>query len=76
MQQGLIKSIDVFDALVETGKTTIEAEVMGLSQSAVSQHLALLERTFDVTIFDRSVRPLQLTQTGTLFHRQALRILG
>ncbi len=72
----IIKSIEVFVALVETGKTTIAAEVMGLSQSAVSQHLALLERTFDVTIFDRSVRPLQLTQAGTLFHRHALRILG
>ncbi|HEY9037430.1 MAG TPA: LysR family transcriptional regulator [Roseovarius sp.] len=72
----IIKSIEVFVALVETGKTTIAAEVMGLSQSAVSQHLALLERTFDVTIFDRSVRPLQLTQAGILFHRHALRILG
>lgn len=72
----IIRSIEVFVALVETGKTTVAAEVMGLSQSAVSQHLALLERTFDVTIFDRSVRPLQLTQAGTLFHRHALRILG
>ncbi|WP_138935710.1 LysR family transcriptional regulator [Roseovarius arcticus] len=72
----IIRSIEVFVALVETGKMTVAAEVMGLSQSAVSQHLALLERTFDVTIFDRSVRPLQLTQAGTLFHRHALRILG
>jgi DNA-binding transcriptional LysR family regulator len=72
----LIKSIEVFVALVKTGKTTVAAEVMGISQSAVSQHLTLLERTFDVTIFDRSVRPLLLTQAGLLFHRHALRILG
>ncbi|WP_324751771.1 LysR family transcriptional regulator [Roseovarius sp. Pro17] len=72
----IIKSIEIFVALVETGKTTVAAEVMGLSQSAVSQHLSLLERTFDVTIFDRSVRPLQLTPAGTLLHRHALRILG
>lgn len=72
----IIKSIEVFVALVETGKTTVAAEVMGMSQSAVSQHLSLLERTFGVTIFDRTVRPLQLTPTGVLFHRHALRILG
>ena len=72
----IIKSIEVFVALVETGKTTVAAQVMGLSQSGVSQHLALLERTFEVTIFDRSVRPLQLTQAGTLLHRHAQRILG
>jgi DNA-binding transcriptional LysR family regulator len=72
----IIKSIEVFVALVETGKTTVAADVMGLSQSAVSQHLTVLERTFGVTIFDRTVRPLQLTQAGTLFHRHALRILA
>lgn len=72
----IIKSIEIFVALVETGKMTVAAQVMGVSQSAVSQHLGLLERTFDVTIFDRSVRPLQLTPAGTLLHRHALRILG
>ncbi len=72
----IIKSIEIFVALVETGKMTVAADVMGLSQSAVSQHLSLLERTFDVQIFDRSVRPLQLTPAGLLLHRHALRILG
>ena len=69
----IVKSIEVFVAVAESGKTTLAAGLLGISQSAVSQHIALLERNFDVTLFDRSVRPVRLTQAGLLFHRHAMR---
>lgn len=72
----ILKSIEVFVAVADSGKTTLAAGLMGLSQSAVSQHIALLERNFGVTLFDRSVRPVRLTQAGMLFHRHATRILN
>lgn len=72
----LMKSLEVFVAVAESGKTTLAARWLGISQSAVSQHIALLERSFDVTLFDRSVRPVRLTQAGMLFHRHAMRILN
>ncbi|MFZ1467863.1 MAG: LysR family transcriptional regulator [Paracoccaceae bacterium] len=72
----IVKSIEVFVALAESGKTTLAANWLGISQSAVSQHIALLERSFDVTLFDRSVRPMHLTQAGMMFQRHAMRILN
>ncbi len=72
----LVKSIEVFVAMAESGKTTLAATWLGISQSAVSQHIALLERSFNVTLFDRSVRPVRLTQAGLLFQRHAMHILN
>lgn len=72
----IVKSIEVFVALAESGKTTLAADWLGISQSAVSQHITLLERSFDVTLFDRSLRPMHLTQAGMLFRRHAMRILN
>lgn len=48
----------------------------GVSQSAVSQRLAELERRFSLSLVDRSRRPLRLTEAGALFAgfcRDALR---
>ncbi len=48
----------------------------GVSQSAVSQRLAELERRLSLSLVDRSRRPLRLTEAGSLFAgfcRDALR---
>lgn len=37
------------------------------SQSAVSSHIALLEKDLQLTLFDRSKRPLALTEAGKVF---------
>ncbi len=76
VETNIVKSIEVFVAVAESGKTTIAAALLGISQPAVSQHIALLERSFDVTLFDRSVRPVRLTQAGLLFQRHAMHILN
>ncbi len=43
------------------------AELHGISQSAASQRIGQLEKKLGVTLLDRSVRPLILTQAGKLF---------
>jgi DNA-binding transcriptional LysR family regulator len=43
------------------------AELHGISQSAASQRIGQLEKKLGVTLLDRSVRPLELTEAGTLF---------
>ena len=43
------------------------AEMHGISQSAASQRIGQLEKKLGVTLLDRSVRPLTLTEAGTLF---------
>jgi DNA-binding transcriptional LysR family regulator len=43
------------------------AAANGISQSAASQQVQELERQLGVTLFDRSTRPLALTEAGKLF---------
>ena len=72
----LLRAIEVFSAVVETGQLTAAARLLGITQSAASQQIAALERMFGATLLDRSVRPLRLTQAGGLLHRHAATILN
>ena len=76
MDNNLIKAIEVFVAVVETGQLTAAAKLLGITQSAASQQIATLERMFDVPLLDRSVRPVRLTQEGRLLHQHAVEILN
>jgi DNA-binding transcriptional LysR family regulator len=44
------------------------AEHCGVSQSAASQHVQEVERRLGVPLFDRTKRPLELTDAGALYH--------
>ncbi|MGI9353531.1 MAG: LysR family transcriptional regulator, partial [Rhizobiaceae bacterium] len=72
----LVKSMEIFAAVVETGKMTSAGRLFGITQSAVSQHISTLERNYGAKLIDRSTRPVKLTQAGTLLHRHALNILS
>ncbi|MEO1138454.1 MAG: LysR family transcriptional regulator [Pseudomonadota bacterium] len=72
----LTKAMEVFVALIETGKMTAAARLVGITQSAASQHIANLERAYDAQLVDRSTRPLKPTQAGALMYRHATRILN
>ncbi|WP_299847432.1 LysR family transcriptional regulator [uncultured Roseovarius sp.] len=72
----LVKAIEVFVAVVETGQLTAAAQLLGITQSAASQQIATLERLFEAKLLDRTVRPVQLTQAGGLLHRHAVEILN
>lgn len=71
----LIKAMEVFVAVVETGQVTAAARLVGMTQSAASQHMATLEKAYDVKLLDRTVRPVKPTQAGILMHRHAQQIL-
>lgn len=47
----------------------------GISQSAASQHLQELERQLDITLLDRSSRPLVVTEGGKLYLQMCREIL-
>jgi DNA-binding transcriptional LysR family regulator len=51
------------------------ADRLGMSQSAVSQTIARLERTLDLRLFDRSSRFVQLTEAGKLLLPHAEELL-
>ena len=48
---------------------------MGLTQSAVSQTIANLEQCIGVQLFDRDIRPMALTRSGTILLDKARGVL-
>jgi DNA-binding transcriptional LysR family regulator len=70
-----LRLLQVFIAVSESGSMTAAARRLGLTQSAVSQALGLLERQLKVPLLDRERRPLQLTAAGHLLRERAPRLL-
>ncbi|WP_371226982.1 LysR family transcriptional regulator [Roseovarius sp. 2305UL8-3] len=75
LSPGMIRSLEVFVAVAETGQMRSGGRLLGLSQSAASQHIASLETAFGTQLIDRSVRPARLTHAGMRLHNRAQKIL-
>jgi DNA-binding transcriptional LysR family regulator len=65
-----------FVAVAETGSFTSAAEVIGRTQSAVSQKVARLEETLQMRVFERTSRSLRLTRDGERVLTAGRRLLG
>lgn len=71
-------SIKQFKALVTTsqyGSFSAAAEVLHLTQSAVSMQVSALEQSLGTDLFDRNHRPLRLTEPGRIVLAKAREIL-
>ena len=75
LSPGLIRSLEIFIAVAETGQMRSGARLLGLSQPAASQHISALEKAFGTELIDRSVRPARLTHAGMRLHSRAQKIL-
>jgi len=64
--------VKTFLAVVEQGTLLKASEALGLTQSAVSQHIKALEEHFRVPLFDHVGRRLVLNDAGKLLHRTSL----
>ncbi|MFC5582446.1 LysR family transcriptional regulator [Rhodanobacter terrae] len=71
-----LNRLAVFVALVRAGSFTAAAEQLGLTKAMVSQHLAKLERELGATLLLRSTRRMSLTEAGTRFHADCVRLLA
>ncbi|PJG58631.1 LysR family transcriptional regulator, partial [Aeromonas cavernicola] len=54
----------IFAAVVEADSMTGAAKVLGMTPSAVSQHVSQLESQLGLTLLHRSTRRLSLTEAG------------
>ena len=72
----LFRAIEVFSAVVETRHVTQAAQMLGMTQSAASQHLKNLETALGVSLIERNLRPIELTKAGIALHRRAVAILA
>ncbi|GFE58890.1 selenium metabolism-associated LysR family transcriptional regulator [Geobacter sp. AOG1] len=71
-----LKQLEVFLAVADTGSFSRGAEATFLTQSTVSQHIAALEKEFDLRLLDRTGRGALMTEGGKLLHDHARQILA
>ena len=65
----------VFMAVAENGSFTIAAKALGVTQPAVSQNIAELERNMGAELFTRGRGSVTLTAAGIIFKEYAEKIL-
>lgn len=66
-----LRQLEVFLAVAREGNVSRAAESLFMSQSAASGSLADLERQFDVRLFDRVGKRLQMSELGRSLRAQA-----
>jgi DNA-binding transcriptional LysR family regulator len=64
-----------FIRVAELGTLSAAARELGLTQPAVSQQIAALERHLTIRLFHRSTRQLALSEGGETYYRHAQQIL-
>ena len=70
-----LNSLRVFEACARIGNFTRAAEELGLTQSAVSRQIQLLESRLNLQLFRRKGRRIQLTQEGQSYAQVVRRAL-
>jgi DNA-binding transcriptional LysR family regulator len=70
-----IESLKVFCDLAETESFTKAAQINGVTQSAVSQQISALERTFKSLLIERSKKKFRLTREGNTLYEYSKQII-
>ncbi len=70
-----LDQLRVFVEVAERGHVTRAAEALRMSQSAASAAIATLEELYQIKLFDRVGRGIQLTEPGRVFLREARAVL-
>src|SRR3989454_3994978 len=71
-----IDSLKVFCDLAETESFTKAAQINEVTQSAVSQQISSLERTFKSLLIERSKKKFRLTREGQVLYDYSKQIIG
>ncbi|RKQ57199.1 LysR family transcriptional regulator [Vogesella indigofera] len=76
MNMDELRSMAVFARVIEKGSMNAAAQSLGITPSAVSQHLRRLEQRHGVTLLQRTTRKLTLTEAGQLFYQGCAAMLA
>lgn len=71
-----LNDLPIFLALVEAGSFTAAAERLGCTKTRVSLRIRRLEERLGVTLFQRTTRSVQLTQSGEALYRDCSPLLA
>src|SRR3954469_7713991 len=66
-----VRRMRVLSEVASRRSFSAAADALGLTQSAVSQHVAALEREVGLPLVERGSRPVQLTEAGFALRRHA-----
>ncbi|MCF6775782.1 LysR family transcriptional regulator [Thiotrichales bacterium 19X7-9] len=66
--------IETFLQVAKNQSITQASKVLNVSKAAVSQSIRLLEESYQVPLFIRTTRSIQLTEEGKLLYREAVRL--
>ncbi len=70
-----LDQLRIFVEVAERGHVTRAAEALRMSQSAASVAIAAIEESYQVQLFNRVGRGIQLTEAGRIFLREARAVL-
>lgn len=70
-----IRHLHSFVAAAESESFTRASELIGVSQAAVSQHVAAMEKELRIALFKRGPRSVSLTEAGRRVYEYARRII-
>jgi LysR family transcriptional regulator, transcriptional activator of the cysJI operon len=70
-----IESLKVFCDLAETQSFTKAAQINGITQSAVSQQISALERTFKSLLIERSKKKFRMTREGQVLYDYSKQVI-
>ena len=68
--------LKIFHAVTQASSFTKAAEVLHLSQSAISRQIQSLEHELKCTLFERHARGLSLTDNGELLYKTANEVIS
>ena len=71
-----LRRLRTLTLVLDLGSISAAADVLGYTQSAVSQQLAALEREVGTALVDRTQRPLRPTRAGAALRPHVERVLG
>ena len=71
-----MRRLGVLTEVADRGSFSAAAAALGMTQSAVSQHISALERAMGESVVDRASRPVQLTEAGVILVRHARAVVA
>lgn len=71
-----LRSLQVLVSVCDTGNMTAAAKALGITQSAVSQHIQQIEEYVGARLLDRTMRPIRPTPAGSVLAERGRMLLA
>jgi DNA-binding transcriptional LysR family regulator len=75
MNMKLLRSLQIFVEVAESGSMSIAARNLHMTVSAISQQLRKLEQDIGLSLFNRNTRNLSLTEAGRIYYDTSKKML-